>query len=318
MMPIALTSYFAAERNIPFISMRYWALALSALTIAITSGVILLNGFNLGIDFKGGTVVQVSFEAPPDIDRIRSDVSSIIDGDVQVVNFGAENDILVKVEAGAGAQDSTNAASQELTSQIESKLRESQASAEIVKVDSIGGKVSGELGRKALVAISVALVMMLIYIWIRFEWQFSLGAVVALMHDILVVMGLFTAFGFEINLSIVAAGLTIIGYSMNDTVVVYDRIRENLRKYKSKPLKEVINKSINQTLSRTMLTSVSTLIALLILFFFGGPALSGFTFAMILGILIGTYSSIFIASPLLLMSGINREDMILPSPELRK
>lgn len=258
----------------------------------------LFFSLNFGIDFKGGTLIEVKSSEKINIGNVRSSLSILNLGDLQIQNFGSENNILVRVESQKTKNNSDS------LSLITDELK---SFGDIQRVEIVGPKISSELIKKGITAIIIAVGLMLFYIWLRFEWQFSLGAVLALVHDVFITIGIFSFFQIEFNLSIIAALLTIIGYSMNDTVVVYDRIRENLRKYKKLDLYELINSSINQTLSRTVLTSLTTLIALFSLYLLGGEVIKGFTLAMIIGVFIGTYSSTFIASQLLLYLGVKRD-----------
>ena len=258
----------------------------------------LFFSLNFGIDFKGGTLIEVKSSSEINIGKVRSSLSSLNLGDLQIQNFGSKSNILVRVESQKSKNNSTSLAP------ITNVLK---TFGDIQRVEVVGPKISSELIQKGITAIIIAVGLMLFYIWLRFEWQFSMGAVLALLHDVIITIGIFSFFQIEFNLSIIAALLTIIGYSMNDTVVVYDRIRENLRKYKKLDLYELINSSINQTLSRTVLTSLTTLIALFSLYFLGGEVIKGFTLAMIIGVFVGTYSSTFIASQLLLYLGVKRD-----------
>ena len=265
---------------------------LSISLVIISLFLLSFKGLNFGIDFKGGTLIELrSSDKKINISSLRDNLTQMNLGDVSVKNFGNENDYLIKFE---------NNENKNIIEEIKSNLDKSFGNQfEFRRVENVGPKVSSELLRSGMIAITVALVLMLIYIWIRFEWQFSLGAILALFHDVIVTLGLFSLLGLEINLSIVAAVLTIVGYSMNDTVVIYDRIRENLLKYSKISISDVSNLSINETLARTIITSVTTLLALLSIYILGGEILRGFSFAMILGVIIGTYSSIFVASPIL-------------------
>jgi preprotein translocase SecF subunit len=254
---------------------------------------IIFKGLNYGIDFKGGTLIELRTETGISASSIRSSLNSMNLGDVNVKKFGQNGDYLIKVE-----QKETN--SNELIPKIKKKLIENlNAEVNFRRVENVGPKVSSELLESSIIAISLALAAMLFYIWIRFEWQFSVGSIIALFHDVVITLGIFSALSLEINLSIIAAVLTIVGYSMNDTVVIYDRIRENLFKYTKISISDVANISINETLTRTIITSVTTLLALVSIYILGGEILRGFSFAMILGVIIGTYSSIFVASPVL-------------------
>jgi len=224
-------------------------------------------------------------------------------GDVSVKNFGNKNDYIVKFE-----KQSSN--DSKFINNIKSKLSSSIGNVDFRRVENVGPKVSAELLKSGIIAIALSLAAMLLYIWIRFEWQFSLGAIIALFHDVIITMGIFSLFSLEINLSIVAAILTIVGYSMNDTVVIFDRVRENLKKYADIKIFELTNISINETLSRTIITSVTTLLALLSIYFFGGEILKGFSLAMILGVIFGTYSSIYIANPILVLLKVSQRTII--------
>ena len=282
------------NRNIDFSSKFKSANVLSLSIFIISILFILFKGLNYGIDFKGGTLIELRSDSKNiNISEIRSSLNSMNLGDVNVKKFGKENDYLIKVEQKTGNNSN-------LIPEIKKKLVEN-LSAEINfrRVENVGPKVSSELLQSGIIAISLSLAAMLFYIWIRFEWQFSIGSIVALFHDIIITIGIFSILSLEINLSIIAAVLTIVGYSMNDTVVIYDRIRENLSKYTKINISETANLSINETLSRTIITSATTLLALLSIYILGGEILRGFSFAMILGVLIGTYSSIFVAAPVL-------------------
>ncbi|MDC2987429.1 protein translocase subunit SecF [Candidatus Pelagibacter bacterium] len=252
---------------------------------------ILFKGLNYGIDFKGGTLIELrsyNIEAS----SIRDILKNMDLGDVNVKKFGKEGDFLIKVE-----QKGDN---NKLIPEIKQKLSDNlNTEVNFRRVENVGPKVSAELLQSGIIAISLSLAAMLFYIWVRFEWQFSIGSIIALFHDVIITIGIFSLLSLEINLSIIAAVLTIVGYSMNDTVVIYDRIRENLGKFHKLNISEIANLSINETLARTIITSVTTLLALFSIFILGGEILRGFSFAMILGVLIGTYSSIFVASPIL-------------------
>ena len=284
--------------NIQFLKYKKITLFISLIFCIISFFSLFINGLNFGIDFKGGSLIEVRSDESINISDVRSRLSLLNLGDVQIQNFGSEKNILVRVEASSSENNS---------SVLSSITNELQTFGEIQRTEVVGPKISSELIQKGILAIISAVGLMLFYIWIRFEWQFSLGAVLALIHDVIITIGIFSFFQIEFNLSIIAALLTIIGYSMNDTVVVYDRIRENLRKYKKQDLYELINSSINQTLSRTVLTSFTTLLALFSLYILGGQVIRGFTFAMIIGVFIGTYSSTFIASQLLHILGVKRD-----------
>ena len=255
---------------------------------------IFFKGLNFGIDFKGGTLIELRCDSENiQISDVRASFNNLNLGDVNVKEFGKKGDYLIKFERKNFDEKNSIKIIKE---NVKNKL---QGNIDFRRVENVGPKVSKELLESGLLAISLALAAMLFYIWVRFEWQFSIGSIIAIFHDVLITIGLFSFLSLEINLSIVAAVLTIVGYSMNDTVVIYDRIRENLIKYSSLKIGEISNKSINETLSRTVITSTTTLLALISIFILGGEILKGFSLAMIIGVIIGTYSSIFVASPIL-------------------
>ena len=266
----------------------------SLILFSLSLFIIFFKGLNYGIDFKGGTLLEIRInDFNIGVSQIRKSVKELNLGDVSVKEFGNKGDYLLKIEQ--SIDDSKNLIA-ELKLNIKKKL---QTEVNFRRIEKVGPKVSAELLESGLIAIALSLAAMLFYIWIRFEWQFSLGSIIALFHDVIITIGIFSILSFEINLSIIAAVLTIVGYSMNDTVVIYDRIRENLSKFNNIDIDGISNLSINETLSRTIITSVTTLLALFSIFILGGEILKGFSFAMILGVLIGTYSSIFVASPVL-------------------
>ena len=265
---------------------------------------LMFKGLNYGVDFKGGTLIELrSDQKDVNISLIRDTFNQMNLGDVSVKKFGNETDFLVKFEK-------QNKSDSNFINNIKTKLTNSIGNIDFRRVENVGPKVSSELLRSGIIAISLSLAAMLLYIWIRFEWQFSLGAILALFHDVIITLGIFSFFSLEINLSIVAAVLTIVGYSMNDTVVIFDRVRENLKKYSDIKIFELTNLSINETLSRTIITSITTLLALVSIYFFGGEILKGFSLAMILGVLFGTYSSIYIANPILVLLKVNQRTIV--------
>ena len=276
---------------------------LSITLVIISLFLLTFKGLNFGIDFKGGTLIELrSSDNKINVSSLRENLNTMNLGDVSVKNFGNELDFLIKFE---------NNSNKNIINEIKINLDKSFGNQfDFRRVENVGPKVSAELLKSGIIAISVALVLMLIYIWIRFEWQFSLGAILALFHDVIVTLGLFSLLGLEINLSIIAAVLTIVGYSMNDTVVIFDRVRENLRKYSDIKIYELTNISINETLSRTLITSVTTLLALLSIFFFGGEILKGFSLAMIFGVVFGTYSSIYIANTVLVRLKVSQRTIL--------
>jgi len=285
----------------------------SIFAVVVSVILYIINGLNYGIDFRGGTMLMIKASDNTSIIEIRKTLNQLNIGDTTVtevsdpaaviVGSEAQPLFLIKIEQQEGNEEVQN----QMITRVKEILDETLTSVSFLQTDSVGSKVSGELVQKAILAVCLAVFAVLFYIWIRFEWQFSLGAVLALLHDVIVTIGIFSIIGLEFNLSIIAALLTIVGYSLNDTVIVFDRIRENLKQFESKPLLDVLNKSINDTLSRTIMTSVTTLLALLALYIFGGEVIRGFTFAMIWGVLIGTYSSIFVASAILLRLGVKRD-----------
>ncbi len=280
-------------KNINFVSKFRKANIISIAMFILSLIFITFKGLNYGIDFKGGTLIELRTETSVDAASIRNSLNSMSLGDVNVKNFGKDGDFLIKVE-----QKNNN--NSNLIPSIKKNLANNlNADIDFRRVENVGPKVSSELLESSVIAISLALAAMLFYIWVRFEWQFSVGSIIALFHDVIITLGIFSALSLEINLSIIAAVLTIVGYSMNDTVVIYDRIRENLLKYTKISISDVSNLSINETFSRTIITSVTTLLALFSIYLLGGEILKGFSFAMILGVIIGTYSSIFVASPIL-------------------
>ncbi len=276
---------------------------LSISLVVISLFLLVFKGLNFGIDFKGGTLIELrSTDNKINISSLRDNLNQINLGDISVKNFGNESDYLIKFE---------NNENKNVINEIKKNLDKSFGNNfDFRRVENVGPKVSAELLRSGIIAISLALALMLIYIWIRFEWQFSLGAILALFHDVIVTLGLFSLLSLEINLSIIAAVLTIVGYSMNDTVVIFDRVRENLMKYSDIKIFELTNISINETLSRTLITSITTLLALLSIFFFGGEVLKGFSLAMIFGVVFGTYSSIYIANTVLVRLNVSQKTVL--------
>ena len=283
---------------------------LSFVLIFLSVLALLIKGLNLGVDFKGGTLIEVRAEnTKTNIAEIRQSLLKMNLGDVAVKKFGKENDYLVKIEI-------TETDNANFIKSINDRLSKDLGSViNFRRVENVGPKVSNELLRAGLLAITLSLAAMLIYIWIRFEWQFSLAAIVALIHDVIITVGIFSILSYEVNLSIVAAVLTIVGYSMNDTVVIFDRIRENLKKYSKISISDISNFSTNETLSRTLITSVTTLLALFSIYIFGGAILKGFSFAMIIGVIVGTYSSIFVATPILNYTNVNQKTVLRDKTE---
>ena len=278
---------------------------ISIILTLISLLLISIKGLNYGIDFKGGTLLEIRLDnKDTKISAIRDSLSNLNLGDINVKNFGEVGDFIIKIEKKVENN-------KDVISTIKTSLDQNlNQEINLRRVESVGPKVSEELLKSGLISIGLALLMMLIYIWFRFEWQFSLGSIVALFHDVLITIGIFSLLSIEINLSIVAAVLTIVGYSMNDTVVIFDRVRENLRKYSDIKIYELTNISINETLSRTLITSITTLLALLSIFFFGGEILKGFSLAMIFGVIFGTYSSIYIANTVLVRLKVSQKTVL--------
>ena len=280
-------------KNINFVS-KFKIANIASITIFILSAIfIVFKGLNYGIDFKGGTLIELRAEKKLETSSIRETLNLMDLGDVNVKKFGKDGDYLIKIEQKSNKNSNIIG---EIKKNLSTNLN---TNVDFRRVETVGPKVSSELLKSSIIAISLALAAMLFYIWIRFEWQFSIGSIIALFHDVIITLGIFSFLSLEINLSIIAAVLTIVGYSMNDTVVIYDRIRENLFKYTKISISDIANLSVNETLSRTIITSVTTLLALFSIYILGGEILRGFSFAMILGVIIGTYSSIFVASPIL-------------------
>lgn len=313
MKDISLVKLFPQESKVPFVKMRVIAGIISVLAIIGSIFHVATAGLNYGIDFTGGTVLEIDTGANPELDTIRPLLNGLGMGDMALQNIRPPLDsavdhdyVRITIPLQPETEELGATTQQVALDKVKATLREGVGEFTIRNQGVVGSKVSGELREKGLLAVVLALGMVLLYIWFRFEWQFAVGAVVALFHDIIITIGMFSFTGLEFNLSIIAAILTIVGYSLNDTVIVYDRIRENLRKYKKMELPDVLNLSINDTLSRTILTSFTTIMALVALYVLGGEGLRGFSFAMIWGVFIGTYSSIFVASPLLLVLRLKR------------
>ena len=267
------------------------------------------KGLNFGVDFKGGTLIEIRLETSEhSVSKVRDVFNESNLSNLTVKNFGNDKDYIIKFQK-------KNLNNPEFINNLKNEVSNSFPDINFRRVENVGPKVSSELLKSGIIAITLSLAAMLLYIWIRFEWQFSLGAILALFHDIIITLGIFSFLSLEINLSIVAAVLTIVGYSMNDTVVIFDRVRDNLKKYADVNIFELSNQSINETLSRTILTSATTLLALFSIFFIGGEILRGFSFAMILGVIIGTYSSIFIANPILVNLNVNHFTVVKKEEE---
>jgi len=294
--PINLIS---VKPNINFVGRRKIFFGISIILIMISIVMFFTHGLNYGIDFQGGILIEVRVDKAGKLGEMRRQLTNLNLGEVSLQEFGAPTDILIRIQKQVGGEKAQQAA-------IDKVKRKLGSSVKYRRTEFVGPKVSEELFRDGVLAVILAIMGILLYIWFRFEWQFGIGAIIALCHDVITTIGIFALSGIEFNLSTVAAILTIAGYSINDTVVVFDRVRENLRKYKSLPLLELLNNSVNETLSRTVMTSATTLLALLSLYILGGEVIRGFSFAMIWGVLIGTYSSICLAVPLLLYFNVDR------------
>lgn len=299
-----LLKLIPADTSLNFLGARKIALVLSSVLILASMALFAVKGLNYGIDFKGGIQIEVGDTTDIPIADVRSALAELDPGEVSVTAFGLPTVAMIVIERQPGESDAQLAMLGRAKEVLSSTLGDDIS---FRQENIIGPKVSGELKQDGTIAVLVAVALVLLYIWVRFEWQFGVGAVVALVHDVLLTIGFFAVTGLEFNLSTIAALLTIVGYSLNDTVVVYDRVRENIRRFRKMTFEDLLNLSLNNTLSRTVMTSVTTLLALVALFVFGGANIQGFTAAMIWGVLVGTYSSIFVASPLLLQFDIRRE-----------
>ena len=297
------------QTNFDFFSRWKLWLGISGLMMIIAFTSFMIQGLNFGIDFRGGTTIRTESAQTVDVAAYRGAIDQLNLGDITITEvfdptFDADQNVaMIRIQA----QDGDEAVSSDMVEAVRVTLQTVAPDVKFVSVESVGPKVSGELIKTAAIAVVLAIGAVLVYIWLRFEWQFALGAVAALVHDVILTIGIFSELQIRFDLAIIAALLTIVGYSLNDTVVVFDRVRENLRKYKQKSLSEVLNLSINETLARTMMTSVTTLLALISLFVLGGDVIRGFVFAMIWGVIVGTYSSVFVASAILLYLGVKRD-----------
>ena len=287
------------DKTYNFLKYKTFFISISLILFLSSVFFFAFKGLNYGVDFKGGTVIEMKFDNTFSSDRLRNSLNKLNLGDVKVKEFGSNIEFLATIE-----KKGDNNFISTIKNHLEKDLSQT---INFRRVEVVGSKISEELTKAGIYSVVIALLLMLFYIWVRFEWQFSLGAIIALVHDVIITIGAFSVVGYEFGLSIVAAVLTIVGYSMNDTVVIYDRIREYLKKDDQKDLQELINESLNSTLSRTLKTSLTTLLALVSIYFFGGEILKGFSFALIWGVLIGTYSSIFIAAPVLIYFNVKRD-----------
>jgi len=287
------------DKTYNFLKYKTFFISISLILFLSSIFFFAFKGLNYGVDFKGGTIIEMKFDNTFSSDRLRNSLNKLNLGDVKVKKFGSNIEFLATIE-----KKGDNNFISTIKNHLEKDLSQT---INFRRVEVVGSKISEELTKAGIYSVVIALLLMLFYIWVRFEWQFSLGAVIALVHDVIITIGAFSVVGYEFGLSIVAAVLTIVGYSMNDTVVIYDRIREYLKKDDQKDLQELINESLNSTLSRTLKTSLTTLLALVSIYFFGGEILKGFSFALIWGVLIGTYSSIFVAAPVLIYFNVKRD-----------
>jgi preprotein translocase SecF subunit len=296
--------------RIPFVRYQYWAYAFSGALLLLTLILLPTKGLNFGVDFRGGILIEVGMPGPADLATMRATLDDLGLGEVALQEFGGPTNVLIRIERQPGGEAGQLAAVSKVKAALAERFGQDIS---YRRVEFVGPKVSGDLLWAGTQASLYALIAILVYIWFRFEWQFAIGAVVATLHDTVTTVGMYSLFGLEFNLTSIAAILTIVGYSVNDTVVIYDRMRENLRRYKAMPLPELIDRSINETLARTLMTSLTTLLAVLALVVAGGPVIRGFTIAMIWGILVGTFSSIYVASPMVLHLNLRREPVPQPA-----
>ena len=293
-------------QTIDFMGKRQLAVTISAVLMLIAIGAIVARGLNLGIDFTGGTLIEVGYAEPADLASVREALASGGYGDASVQQFGTPRDVLIRLGSSVGEGDSarlSNAVFAALSDSVDGQV-------ELRRVEFVGPQVGDELSEDGALAVLVALLAILVYVAMRFEWRFAVGSVVALVHDVTITIGLFALLQVEFDLPVLAAVLAVIGYSLNDTIVVFDRIRENFRKMRKGTPVEIVNRSLNETLSRTLVTSMTTVLVLMALFFLGGKIIHGFAFALLIGVVIGTYSSIYVASTSVLMLGVSKADLM--------
>ncbi|OYX12372.1 MAG: protein translocase subunit SecF [Rhizobiales bacterium 32-66-8] len=303
-----LINYIPAQTNIAFMRLRHYTFPFSAAVMVATVALFFTFGFNLGIDFRGGTLVEAqSSQSAADIGQLREHLTELDIGDVQIQEFGSPRDVLIRV----GEAGTSDEAQQAIVAKISGALGSEYT---IRRVEAVGPSVSSELVRQSVVALILGAVAVLAYLWFRFEWQFAVGAIATTAHDIFVTLAIYSLLGIDFDLTSIAAILTIMGYSLNDTVVVYDRIREMLRRYKRMPMPELLDQAVNATFSRTIIVSMTTFLAVLALYWFGGEVLRGFSLAMAVGVVVGTYSTIFVAAPMLIHLGL-RPSVVEPKAE---
>ncbi|HEX7855772.1 MAG TPA: protein translocase subunit SecF [Sphingobium sp.] len=296
-----LLKFVPDNTNIKFVALRHWAFALTAILTILAVGVTVHRGLNLGVDFVGGLMIEESFQSPPDLEKVRSTVDRLGVGESSLQQFGDPKTVSIRLPA---PESSNEGATNAIVTKVQSALRAEFPGAKFSRYDAVSGKVSGELIQNGVLAVVLAIVGIAIFSWFRYEWQFGVSTFVAIVHDVLITLGFFAITRLEFDLNIVAAVLTIVGYSINDKMVIDDRIRENMRKYRKMEMKDLIDLSVNETLPRTVMTSVTVLLALASLLLFGGHVLRGFTAAMMLGIIVGTYSSVYVSSSLLITLGL--------------
>ncbi|MET0363987.1 MAG: protein translocase subunit SecF [Sphingobium sp.] len=296
-----LLKFVPDNTNIKFVSLRHWAFALTALLTVLAVAATAYRGLNLGVDFVGGLMIEESFQSPPDLDKVRSTVDGLGVGESSLQQFGDPKTVSIRLPA---PESSDEGATNAIVTKVQTALRTEFPGARFSRYDAVSGKVSDELIWNGVAAVMLAVIGIAIFSWFRYEWQFGVSTFVAIMHDVLITLGFFAVTQLEFDLNIVAAVLTIVGYSINDKMVIDDRIRENMRKYRKMEMKDLIDLSVNETLPRTVMTSVTILLALASLLLFGGHVLRGFTAAMMLGIIVGTYSSVYVSSSLLISLGL--------------
>lgn len=294
--------------NFQFQKLRYVATAVSVLLVLASIALVAIRGLNFGIDFTGGIVMEVGFSQSPNLDKLRANLNTLKVGEVSLQQFGGPNEVAIRLPQQSGGEAGQQKAVHTVDDALHAEFGKGKVT--VRRVETVGGKVSGELVRTGALSIGLAMLAISLYIWLRFEWQFGVGALLSLIHDVAITMGFFALTRLEFNLNIVAAILTIVGYSLNDTIVTYDRIRENLRKYRKMDIIPLLDLSVNETLSRTIMTSLTVTVALVALVLFGGEVIRGFTIAMTLGVLIGTYSSIYIAAPMLIWMKVGPDSFI--------
>jgi len=305
-----LPRFIPDDVHIGFMARRHLALSVSGALVLLSLVLVFTVGLNFGIDFRGGSLLEVRMPGPADLAAMRRVLSGLDLGQVELQDFGDDREVLIRIERQEGDERAQQVAIENVRKALVEAFGEG---IEFRRAEYVGPKVSRELFWDGVMAVLLALALVLVYIWFRFEWHFGAGAIIALFHDVITTLGVFVITGYEFNLATVAAILTIVGYSLNDTVVIYDRIRENLRRYKAMPLDQLIDRSLSETLPRTLMTSLTTLLALVVLFVVGPEVIEGFTFAMIWGVIAGTYSSIYIAAPILIHLGLRREAVVVPA-----